>query len=86
MAFEQKPGQGSLFKNDKKTTEKHPDYTGNWTNANGDKCNVAAWLKTSKNGVKFMSLNIETEPYNQDPKSPADSFYDNSGADEDVPF
>ena len=65
MAYEQKPGQGSLFKNDRKQTDKHPDYTGNWTNADGEKCNVAAWIKESKNGTKYMSLSIETEPYNQ---------------------
>ncbi len=28
MAYVPKEGSGSLFKNDRKTTETHPDYTG----------------------------------------------------------
>ncbi len=29
MAYEQKPGDFTLFKNDKEGNEKRPDYTGN---------------------------------------------------------
>lgn len=76
--YEPKPGDGALFKNKNKKTDKHPDYTGNWRNANGEKCNVAAWHKTSANGMNYMSLNIETEPYNQEPQqeSPPDDVDD----------
>lgn len=45
MAYEQKPNSGSLFKNDKKTTDKHPDYTGTWKDENGKMWSFAAWVK-----------------------------------------
>ena len=49
--------RGSLFKNDKKTTEQMPDYKGQ-INVNGEEFWLNAWLKTSKQGTKFMSLSI----------------------------
>ena len=56
--YEQKEGQGSLFKNEKKTNDKQPDYRGSlkWHNQT---LNVAGWVKDSKNGKKFLSLKIE---------------------------
>lgn len=61
--FVQKPGQGSLFRNENKAGETHPDYKGNFTNKEGEKCNVAAWVKTAKNGNQFLSLSLEFAPY-----------------------
>lgn len=57
MAYEQREGQGSLFKNDDKKTDSHPDYRGDCT-INGVKCWLSAWIKEGKNG-KFMSLAIK---------------------------
>jgi hypothetical protein len=57
MAYEQKDGQGSLFKNDEKKTDKHPDYRGDCT-IGGQKYWLSAWIKEGKNG-KFMSLSIQ---------------------------
>ena len=56
--FEQKEGQGSLFKNEKKTAPNQPDYRGElkWQN---QLLKVAGWVKDSKNGKKFLSLKIE---------------------------
>jgi len=51
--------RGVLFKNDKKTTEKHPDYQGN-INVNGTEYKLAAWIKTSKKGDKFMSISVSS--------------------------
>ena len=48
---------GALFKNDKKESEKQPDYRGP-INVQGVDMEIAAWLKTSKAGKKFMSLQI----------------------------
>lgn len=62
MAYEQKEGQGSLFKNQKKTDEKHPDYKGDCL-LNGKKMQIAAWIKEAKNGSKFMSLRIKEDNF-----------------------
>jgi hypothetical protein len=35
MAFELKPGQGSMFKNDRKQGERDPDYKGSVIDTNG---------------------------------------------------
>lgn len=62
MAFEQKPGQGAIFKN-KKTKDSQPDYKGSLVADReykaGDKIELAAWIKTpNSGGEKFVSLAI----------------------------
>jgi uncharacterized protein (DUF736 family) len=52
--------RGALFRNDDKTDEKHPDYRGN-LNVGGTEYWLSAWLKTSKNGVRYMSLSIKAK-------------------------
>lgn len=49
--------KGALFKNDRKETENHPDYTGK-INVGGTDRYLSAWLKTSKSGQKFMSISL----------------------------
>ena len=57
-----------LFKNDKKGNEKAPDYSGTVTLADGTEKQLAAWLRESQKGTKFMSGRI-SEPYKpQEPK------------------
>ncbi len=51
---------GALFTNEKKA-DNHPDYKGK-INVNGKDLEIAAWIKTSKAGTKFMSLKVN-EPY-----------------------
>lgn len=73
MAYEQKDGQGSLFKNRRKETEKHPDYNGSIT-INGVEHWLSAWIKEAKSGEQYMSLSlgkpkekkppISSEPFN----------------------
>jgi uncharacterized protein (DUF736 family) len=55
MAFEQHDLSGSLFRNDKKSSDKHPDYKGSVI-VRGEEFWLAAWIKTGQNGKKFMSL------------------------------
>lgn len=50
--------QGSLFKNDKKTTDSHPDYKGS-AQINGEEFWLSAWVNTSKEGKKYMKLKFE---------------------------
>lgn len=56
--YEQKDGQGSLFKNKRKESDRHPDYNGSIV-INGVEHWLSAWIKTPKSGgEKFMSLSI----------------------------
>jgi uncharacterized protein (DUF736 family) len=50
--------RGALFKNDRKETEKHPDYKGS-INVAGHDYWLSAWLKESKDGKKYMSLSVQ---------------------------
>lgn len=54
MAYEHKEGQGSLFKNDKQN-DRQPDYKGTIV-IGGTTYEIAAWEKTSRNGMSYMSL------------------------------
>jgi uncharacterized protein (DUF736 family) len=56
MAFVPKEKHGSLFKNKKKTSENHPDYTGSIM-LDGKERWLSAWLKDYKDG-KFLSVSI----------------------------
>lgn len=46
--------RGVLFKNDRKETDNHPDYTGR-IDIDGKEYFLSAWIKEGKKG-KFMSL------------------------------
>jgi hypothetical protein len=54
MAYEQRDNSGSLFRNDRKETEKHPDRTGT-AQIDGVMYYVSGWLKTGSKG-QFLSL------------------------------
>jgi len=58
MAFEQKPGTGALFRNDKEGNESRPDYKGDLTLESGEKIRIAGWLKEGAKG-KFLSLKVD---------------------------
>lgn len=80
---------GVLFKNDKEGNENRPDYKGKIFFGNEEK-QLAAWIKTSKNGQKYMSLSV-SEPYNAEnkPAQQSEPAQQNTGAptyDSDVPF
>ena len=49
---------GALFKNDKKESDKHPDYRGSIT-IDGVEYWQSAWLKKSKSGVTFISQSFK---------------------------
>lgn len=55
MPYEQKDNSGSLFKNEKKDTDKHPDRTGS-AMIDGRAYWVSGWVKQDRNGNPWMSL------------------------------
>ena len=58
MAYEIKPETGSLFKNDRKESDTHPDYKGTAL-LSGVEHWMDAWINTTKDGSKYMSLKFK---------------------------
>jgi len=51
-----KDGSANLFKNERKESQNHPDYTGSIM-INGQEHYFSAWIKEGKKG-KFMSVSV----------------------------
>ena len=59
MAFEQKEGGGSLFRNDYKTAgDSKPDYKGSAL-INGVEMDIAGWVKKPDGKKSLLSLSIK---------------------------
>ena len=74
--------RGVLFKNDKKETDKSPDYRGN-CEIGGQEYWVSAWVKQGKSG-KFLSLSFTEK--NDKPKKESKKAEKVVEEDEDLPF
>lgn len=75
--------RGVLFKEQDKKSDNHPDYKGT-INVDGVEYWLSSWIKTSKQGSKFMSLSVQPKQQAAKPaKQVADSGFDE---DEDLPF
>tara|TARA_R100000655_G_scaffold53587_1_gene91562 strand:+ start:1106 stop:1339 length:234 start_codon:yes stop_codon:yes gene_type:complete len=57
MAYEHKENKGSLFTNEKKDKDTHPDHTGQ-INVAGTLYNISAWDNKSKSGKKYFGLSV----------------------------
>ena len=80
--MEQQNNSGALFRNDKKVQgSNQPDYTGNII-IDGERKRLAAWIKESKSGNKFMS--IQLSDFNNEQNSQAAP--QQAQADDDLPF
>jgi hypothetical protein len=80
---------GTLFRNDRKETEKHPDFTGS-INVDGHDYWLSAWTKTSKNGKSFLSMAVKLkdgqarDSRKDEPPAPRKSMKDDM--DDFIPF
>jgi len=79
LAYEPKDGSGALFKNERKQEgTMQPDYTGNAL-VNGETVEIAAWIKTTSGGKKFMSLSFKP------PREPAQHSSPKAKVKDDFP-
>lgn len=79
--FVQKELTGSMFKNQKKLTDQHPNMTGSAL-IDGVEYWLSAWTKTDKNGNKWQSMSFtkkESKTREQAEKAVAE-------IDDDIPF
>lgn len=83
MAYEQKDNTGSLFKNDRKETDSHPDYKGSAL-LNGVDHWLDAWINESSSGTKYMSLKFKRKDAQGSPGT--NTRPQPAAFDDDVPF
>ena len=98
MAYEHKPGQGTLGKAKTKTKDTSPDFTGKIKLPNGTEHWLSGWIKKAGNGGEFYSLQIGNPVQQQQgdvysaahqPFPPQDAHNQgkaNGFQDDDIPF
>jgi uncharacterized protein (DUF736 family) len=75
--------RGVLYRNENKTSENHPDYSGS-VNVSGTDFWLSGWLKESKkDGKKFFSLSVRPK---NDSTKPVNKPVVAADLDEDIPF
>jgi uncharacterized protein (DUF736 family) len=85
--METKNNSGAIFKNDKKTSDKAPDYKGK-VNVNGKEMEISMWIKESQKGVKYFSASFQ-EPFKKDSENksyPNETKYTPKIEDDRLPF
>lgn len=58
--FQHKPNRGSIFMNDRKQNEQHPDYRGDAV-INGQEVWVSGWVNTRPDGSQYFSLAFQSK-------------------------
>jgi hypothetical protein len=71
MAYEQRDNSGSIWVNDRKDKDEHPDRTGSIMVA-GTEYWINGWLKKTKDGKPFMSLSVKPKAREAGPKPKVD--------------
>jgi hypothetical protein len=71
MAFEQRDNTGSIWVNDKKEKDTHPDRTGSIMVA-GTEYWINGWLKKTADGKPFLSLSVKPKAGEAGPKPELD--------------
>jgi hypothetical protein len=85
MAYEMKELSGSLFKNQKKEKDTHPNATGSCL-IDGVEFWVSAWTKEDKNGNKWQSLAFKPKEVDQKPAPESKTGGSFADMDSDIPF
>lgn len=70
---------GVMFRNDKKATEKHPDFNGT-IDVEGREYWLSSWVNESKDGRKYFKINL-TPKESQKPEP-----VPNNVPSDDIPF
>jgi uncharacterized protein (DUF736 family) len=81
MSYETKQNTRSLFKNDKRETEKHPSHTGT-LNVEGREYWLSAWVNEAKSGKKYFSIKLKAK--DDAPVEPQAQADDDFG--DEIPF
>jgi hypothetical protein len=97
MAYEMRAGQGSLFKNDRKEKDTHPDLKGKVMLPNGEVRWLSCWKKQTGAGATWLSIqigelvqqqsggsNLSVPPLDAHNKAKANAFVADN--DDDIPF
>tara|TARA_X000001382_G_scaffold15843_1_gene10060 strand:+ start:695 stop:943 length:249 start_codon:yes stop_codon:yes gene_type:complete len=78
--YQKKDDTAFLFRNQNKSKDNQPDYTG-WVKYDGSERRLAAWVKDMKDGSKALSISIS------DKQPPKEGGSRGSGNDNnDIPF
>ena len=88
MAYEQRDNSGSLFKNDKKDSDKHPDRKGS-AMIGGVHYWISGWVKQDRNGNPWMSLSFqpkEAKADHQNERPAARVMPKRADMDDEIPF
>ena len=90
MAYEMKPGQGSAFKNDKKTEDWHPQFKGKVMLPDGSTHWLDVTPKKTQAGDTWVSIKIgkqiegAAKPVSEHNQAKANAFV--TDVDDDIPF
>lgn len=82
MTYEKNPDMsGVLFKNEKKQSEKSPDYTGHGIVKN-QQVYISAWVNEAKGGRKYFALKFKEKDANK----PRETKSGSGEFDDTIPF
>jgi hypothetical protein len=85
MAYEQKDNSGSLFRNERKEKDTHPDHTGTAL-IDGREYWVSAWIKTKQDGGKFFSMAFKSKDEKGDLRQASKPKQKEPPLDDEIPF
>jgi hypothetical protein len=88
MAYEIKELTGSLFDNNRKERDTHPDKTGS-CKIEGKEYWINAWIKRDDQGRERLSIAFKPKEEKADkprPEQPTQSVQRSASIDDDIPF